>query len=129
MWIEMPTWHEGLALLGTMAALFSITLLRSAQNKNVAGGHKRLAFIFGTGMSACELLVMGLVASTQNPMLMMLGAIGSGIGWVAGMVLHDRIMRKKMAEAKAEKKSRRAKRIQTAAHAEIIRVLEEHNLI
>ena len=112
-----------------MLALFSTTLMRGLQNNSVAGGHKRLAFVFGTGMSACELLVMGLVASTQNPMLMMLGALGSGIGWVVGMVLHDRIMRKKMAMIKAEKKSRRAKRIRTASREEIIKVLEERGLI
>lgn len=121
--------HEILMVAGTMTALFSTTLMRGLQNKSVAGGHKRLAFIFGTGMSACELLVMGLVASTQNPMLMMLGAIGSGVGWVVGMVLHDRIMRKKMATLKAEKKSRRAKRIRTASREEIIKVLEERGLI
>lgn len=121
--------HEILMVAGTMLALFSTTLMRGLQNKSVAGGHKRLAFIFGTGMSACELLVMGLVASTQNPMLMMLGALGSGIGWVVGMVLHDRIMRKKMALIKAEKKSRRAKRIRNASREEIIKVLEERGLI
>lgn len=121
--------HEILMVAGTMLALFSTTLMRGLQNKSVAGGHKRLAFVFGTGMSACELLVMGLVASTQNPMLMMLGALGSGIGWVVGMVLHDRIMRKKMAMIKAEKKSRRAKRIRTASREEIIKVLEERGLI
>lgn len=121
--------HAMLMVAGTMLALFLTTLMRGIQNKNVAGGHKRMAFIFGTGMSACELLVMGLVASTQNPLLMILGAFGSGLGWVVGMVLHDRLMRKKMAVIKAEKKSRRAKRIRIASREEIHKVLEEHGLI
>lgn len=121
--------HELLMVAGTTLALFTTTLLRGFQNKNIAGNHKRMAFIFGTGMSACELLVMGIVAATQNPMFMMLGAFGSGIGWVAGMLLHDRLMRKKMAEAKAEKKSRRLSRIRRASRDEIMKVLEEHSLI
>lgn len=114
---------------GTMLALFSTTLMRGFQNKLVAGNQKAMAFVFGSGMSACELLVMGLVASTQNPTFMVLGAVGSGAGWVAGMALHDRIMRKRLAQEKAQKKSKRARRIRNASREEMLKILEERNLI
>jgi hypothetical protein len=125
--------HELILVLGTAAVLFTTTLLRGFQNKSVAGNHKRMAFTGGTVMSALEMLVtltMSIqAAKSENPYIMLLGAFGAGAGWVAGMLLHDRMMKKKLELARIEKKSRRAKRIQTAAHAEIIRVLEEHNLI
>lgn len=121
--------HEYLMVCGTMLALFATTLMRGIQNKAVAGGHKRMAFCFGTCMSACELLVMGLVASTQNPLFMMLGAVGSGAGWVAGMAVHDRLMRKRMEILRAAKKSKRARRIRNASRDEILKVLEERGLI
>lgn len=120
---------ELLTLATTIAALFSITFLRGLQNKSVAAGHKRMAFIGGTVMSACELFVVGLVATSENTYFMLIGAVGSGIGWVAGMVLHERLMRKKMALLKAEKKSKRARRIRTASRDEINKVLEERGLI
>jgi uncharacterized protein YneF (UPF0154 family) len=120
---------ELLLLAGTIVALFSTTLLRSVQNKNVAGNHKKMAFIFGTGMSACELLVMGLVASSQNYMFMLLGAVGSGIGWVAGMYMHDRMMRKKLEEQKRLKKKKRNNRIRTISRDEIDERLQELGII
>lgn len=125
--------HEILLVLGTAAVLFTTTLLRGFQNKSVAGNHKRMAFSGGTIMSALELLVTMTMsiqaAKSENPYIMLLGAFGAGAGWVAGMILHDRMMRKKMAEAKAEKKSRRLRRIRIASRDEIMKVLEEHNLI
>ena len=125
--------HELLMVLGTAIVLFTTTLLRGFQNKSVAGNHKRMSFIGGTVMSACELAVM-LTMSTaavknDNPYLMLLGSLGAGAGWVAGMLLHDRMMRKKLELERAAKKSRRAKRIQKAANSEIVKVLEERGLI
>lgn len=125
--------HELLMVLGTALVLFTTTLLRGFQNKSVAGNHKRMAFVGGTVMSACELLITLAMsyaaAKNDNPFLMLFGSIGAGAGWVAGMLLHDRMMKKKLELERIEKKSRRAKRIQKAANEEILRVLEEHNLI
>lgn len=121
---------QELIMLGsTIAALFTTTLLRSMQNRNVAGNHKVMAFVFGTGMSACELLVMGLVASSQNYFMMMLGAVGSGIGWVAGMFLHDRMMRKKLELQKQLKKKKRNNRIRALSREEIDERLQELGLL
>ena len=125
--------HEIVLVLGTALVLFTTTLLRGFQNKSVAGNHKRMAFAGGTIMSALEMLItlaMSIqAAKSENPYIMLLGAFGAGAGWVAGMLLHDRMMKKKLELERIEKKSRRAKRIQKAAHAEILKVLEEHNLI
>lgn len=121
--------HELLTLAITFVTLFMTTVLRSYQNKNIAGGHKRLAFIFGTLMCGCELTVFALVTATQNYVLITLSAFGAGSGWVAGMVLHDRMMRRKLEAEKLLKKKKRNSRIRDISREEIDERLQELGLI
>lgn len=104
------------AIFGTM---FITTFLRGTQNKNVAGGHKRLAAVFGFAMAICDIITMTLVGATAAHSAMQSGSIGlsaipalcggagSAIGWVLSMVVHDRIMRRRNEAREAEKKSRK----------------------
>lgn len=121
--------HEALTLGIAFAVLFTTTLLRSTQNKNVAGGHKWMAFVFGTLMCGCELTVFSLVAATQNYWLIGLSAFGAGTGWVAGMLLHDRMMRKKLEEQRLLKKDKRNRRIRNLSDEQIDKRLRELGLL
>lgn len=49
--------HHLLVYAAALAAMFTTTLLRSFQNKSVAGGHKKLVFFVGGLMTAFEGLV------------------------------------------------------------------------
>lgn len=107
-----------LSCLTLFGSMFLTTFLRGAQNKNVAGGHKRLAVVFGFAMSLCDILTITLVgaaavqaAQSGNNMfgfiIAVCGGTGSALGWVLSMVVHDRIMRQRYAERDAQKKLRK----------------------
>lgn len=104
-----------LAIFGTM---FTTTFLRGMQNKNVAGGHKRLAAVFGFAMAMCDIVTISLVggvavaaASSGDHSFgiytAIAGGTGSAIGWVLSMVIHDRVMRRRNEAREAEKKLRK----------------------
>lgn len=108
---------DKLAVFGlAFAAMFATTFLRGFQNKNVAGGHKKLAFFCGAMMTAFEGLVMLMLARTGEPAVIAFTALGSGVGWVVGMMAHDRIMRKRMKALKKVKKTKRRERIEAIAN-------------
>lgn len=113
----------------TFAVLFTTTVLRSTQNKNVAGGHRWMAFIFGTLMCGCELTVYKMVSDTGNYWLIALSALGAGSGWVAGMIVHDRMMRKRLEAEKLLKKKKRNSRIRELSREEIDERLRELGLL
>lgn len=103
------------AIFGTM---FATTFLRGFQNKNVAGGHKRMAAVFGFAMAMCDIVTISLVgavavnaATSGDHSFGMLTAIaggaGSAIGWVLSMVIHDRVMRRRNEARDAQKKLRK----------------------
>jgi hypothetical protein len=121
--------HELLTLGITFAVLFTTTVLRSTQNKNVAGGHGWLAFVVGTLMCACELTVYKLVSDTDNYWLIGLSALGAGSGWVAGMLIHDLMMRRRMETEKLLKKKKRNSRIRELSREEIDDRLRELGLL
>lgn len=97
------------------AAMFATTFLRGFQNKNVAGGHKKLAFWCGATMTAFEGLVMLMLAKTGEPAVIFFTAFGSGFGWVFGMMAHDRLMKKRVKALKKLKKSKRRRRMENIA--------------
>lgn len=99
-------------------AMFATTFLRGFQNKNVTGGHKRLAFCCGALMTALEGVVI-LMLAKSGPELLAFTALGSGVGWVAGMRAHDKLMHKRVLAAKKAKKTKRRARIEAIA-AELV---------
>lgn len=113
---------------GTALALFVTTFLRGFQNKSVAAGHKKLAFIGGCAMSALELYVMS-VAGNHGGKLILLACIGAGIGWVAGMIAHDLLMRKRHKEEKARKKTKRQRQFDRQLAAALDDHLRDRGLL
>lgn len=107
--------HQLIVFGLAFAAMFATTFLRGFQNKNVAGGHKKLAFFCGAMMTAFEGVVMLMLARTGEPSVIIFTALGSGVGWVAGMMAHDRLMRKHMKALKKVKKTKRRDRIEAIA--------------
>lgn len=99
--------------------MFTTTFLRGVQNKNVAGGHKRLAFGVGFVMAMSDFLTISLVGGTAVysaltsgnvwPVIVpaVCGGLGSAIGWVLSMVAHDRLMRRRNSEREEQKKLRK----------------------
>lgn len=107
--------HQLIVFGLAFAAMFATTFLRGFQNKNVAGGHKKLAFFCGAMMTAFEGVVMLMLARTGEPSVIIFTSLGSGVGWVAGMMAHDRLMRKHMKALKKVKKTKRRDRIEAIA--------------
>lgn len=92
--------------VAAFTAMLATTCLRGFQNKNVAAGYKGLAFICGAAMTALEGAVILLVAHSGTEALPFT-ALGSGLGWVIGMWLHDRLMKRRRRAEKAAKKTKR----------------------
>lgn len=95
------------ALLATLITTF----LRSFQSKNVTGGYRKLAFFVGVSMSALDALVILLLAKNGFS-LVPFSALGAGLGWVLGMVAHDRMTATARAERKMAKRRKEAARVQ-----------------
>lgn len=109
-------------LIYTTAVLtmFATTFLRGFQNKNVAGGYKKLAGVFGYAMAVCDMLTVGLIVK-GGMSVAFVGAFGAALGWVVGMMVHDAILRKRQKEAsRLKKEKKRTKREQY-----ILRLIEE----
>lgn len=118
-----------LYIVGTVIALFTTTFLRGFQSRNVAGGHKRLAFVFGTAMNLCDLSIIVMVAANPSVYVLLFGSLSSGCGWVAGMIAHERLMRARTERERLEKKQKRKKQIRSLAKDEIDTRLKEHGLL
>lgn len=127
------TWHTCITIISMSAVLFVTALLRGAQSKAASGGHKRMAFCGGSAMSACELIVMitmaGVAQTLPNPYYALFSSFGAGCGWVAGMMLHDRLMRKRHEKLKLAKKGRRVKQIDRVAREAMEDFLIEKGLL
>lgn len=92
--------------------MFATTFLRGFQNKNVAGGYRKLAGIFGYAMAVCDMLTVGLIVK-GGMSVAFIGAFGAALGWIVGMVVHDAILRKRQKEAaRLKKEKKRSKREQ-----------------
>jgi len=121
---------DKLAVFGlAFAAMFATTFLRGFQNKNVAGGHKKLAFFCGAMMTAFEGLVMLMLARTGEPAVIAFTALGSGVGWVVGMMAHDRLMKRRVRELKKIKKTKRRERIEAIASELVEERLKELGIV
>jgi uncharacterized membrane protein YciS (DUF1049 family) len=113
-----------LLYLAAIITAFSTTFLRGFQNKNVAGGHKRLAFIFGYAMAICEVFTIGL--AVQNGMLVAaFSGLGAGMGWVVSMKVHDKIMKKRLKEIEAAKKLKKRSKQEDRIRSIIEEILKE----
>lgn len=98
-------------LIAAPCATFTSTLLRGFQQRAVATNNKKQAFLVGSAMNACDLLVIAVIASHSSSSVVLASAIGAGCGWVAGMKLHDRINKRRRDAIKAQKKLKREKRV------------------
>lgn len=127
------TWHTGITILSMSGVLFITTLLRGMQSKAASGGHKTMAFIGGSAMSACELIIMITIGAAalkmENPYYSLFSCVGAGFGWVAGMLLHDRLMKKRHEKLKLAKKGRRVKQIDRVAREAMEDFLIEKGLL
>ncbi|QRE00196.1 hypothetical protein [Burkholderia phage BCSR5] len=99
------------SMIGAPIATCTSTLLRGFQNKAVAANDKRQAFVVGSIMNAADVLVIASVAAHASIAVVLLAALGAGIGWVSGMTIHDRLNRKKREQLKIEKRAKEKRRI------------------
>lgn len=84
-----------LALLAASFATSFVTIfLRGFQQKNVHGNHKLLAYFTAYLIIAGEFVTVTLVVRGHWWIVFSAGT-GAGLGMVAAMTFHDRIVRKK----------------------------------
>lgn len=126
--MESPALAYSLLGLSAMTAMFVMTLLRGFQNKSVAGGHKRLAFVCGGLMTALEGVVIVMIAQAGHDVIPFT-AFGAACGWVAGMYAHDAIMRKRMKAAKKAKKTKRRAQLDDMVNERVEERLKELGLL
>lgn len=112
------------------AVTYLLTMIRGFQNKSVAGGHKRLAFLGGGAMTALENTVTVLLATTLGDYtLIAFTSAGSAFGWVSGMYMHDAMMRKRLKAEKKAKKTKRRSQIEDTVNELLEERLKELNII
>nr|DAF93495.1 MAG TPA: Cytochrome c biogenesis protein [Myoviridae sp. ctshb19] len=125
--------HTVLVVLVMAGVLFVTTLLRGFQSKAVSSGHKTAAGITGTLMNACEILVtlfvVGATRDLPNPYYALFASVGAGAGWVAGMVLHDRVVRKRRERMKQAKRSKRQRQIERIARETFMELHEDREIV
>jgi len=124
--------HTVKVVLVMACILFATTLLRGFQSRAVSSGHKTAAGVGGTLMNACELLitffVVGIANTLPNPYYALFASFGAGAGWVAGMLLHDRMVKKRRAKMKAIKKGKRVQQIERIARATFEELQDERGM-
>jgi len=76
---------------------FAYVFLKSAQQKNVIGGHVWFIGPLSFGMAFCEVYGITAYVSAPDHKLQAAMAIGAGgwLGCVVAMVLHDRVFKRK----------------------------------
>jgi hypothetical protein len=111
-------------VLTAALAMFCATFLRGFQNKNVAAGYKKLSFMCGAIMAGLDGLVVVSLAHSGLSVIPAT-AFGAGLGWVAGMVAHDRLMRRVVKAAKKKKRIRREQQIDETIDLRMRHKLEE----
>lgn len=99
------------ALIAAPCATFCSTVLRGFQNKAVACNNKRQAFTVGTIMNACDVLVIASIAHHASLTIIVLSALGAGIGWITGMRIHDRLNYKRRQLLKQQKKEKQKRKV------------------
>lgn len=116
-----------LVCLAAIVTAFVTTFLRGFQNKNVAGGHQKLAFFFGYAMNICDVLTIGIVVA-NGMFIAMFAGFGAGLGWVISMRVHDKIMKKRLKEIEAEKKIKKRSKQEDRIRDVVIQVLKERGV-
>lgn len=112
------------------AVTYLLTMIRGFQNKSVAGGHKKLAFLGGGAMTALENTVTVMLATTLGDYtLIAFTSAGSAFGWVSGMYMHDQMMRKRLRAAKKAKKTKRRDQIEAMVEERLMEKLQELGLV
>ncbi|MNU94139.1 hypothetical protein D3C71_840940 [compost metagenome] len=71
-------------------------------------------------MTALEGAVVFLIAQQLgSPIILLFTSVGSAFGWVAGMLIHDAMMRKRMKAAKQAKKTKRREQIEAMVNEQL----------
>lgn len=108
-----------LSLYGAaLVAAFGSTFLRGFQNKNTAGGHKKLAFLTGCFMYLADAAVITILVKV-GPSAAAASSVGAGLGYWVSMTAHDWLMRKHYAEAKTKKRAKELSRIEKLVDARL----------
>jgi hypothetical protein len=119
-------------ILTMTCVLFVTTLLRGFQSRAASSGHKTAAGIGGTLMSACEIIVMinvgAAVVHMENPYLALWSSFGAGAGWITGMILYARLVRKRREKLKALKKTKRHQQIERISREAMLDLMEERGM-
>jgi len=124
MYIELSTILIYLAAIGTA---FVTTFLRGFQNKNVAGGFKKLSFVVGYAMAICDVLTIGIVVKNGMSVALFAG-FGAGLGWVVSMQVHDKIMKAKMKAIEEAKKLKKKSKQEERIRMIVSDILQEKGL-
>ena len=80
--------------IGIFASSFALTMFLGMQSKNVNQSRIMAAFLTSIGISICNLITVK-VAMNQNWFQIVLMMIGSGLGIVTSIFVHDKWMKKK----------------------------------
>lgn len=91
-------------------AALATTFCRGFQNKSVARGYKGLAFFCGSLMAGLDAAVV-LTLARSGMEVIPFTAAGAGIGWVLGMVVHDRMTANARRAEKLKKREKRQQRL------------------
>lgn len=109
-------------------AMLATTFLRGFQNRNVSGGYKGMAFVCGSIMTALEGFVFVMIAK-QGSDIVVFTALGSGIGWVLGMIAHEALMYRRLKAAKKAKKTKKREQLDALIKERFEELLAERGVI
>lgn len=116
-----------LVCIASIATAFVTTFLRGFQNKNVAGGHQKLAFFVGYAMNICDVLTIGIIVA-NGMFIAMFAGFGAGLGWVVSMKVHDKLMKKKLKALEEEKKLKKRSKQEERIRGIVMQVLKENGV-
>lgn len=91
---------DGLFVVMTATfATFVSVFFRGFQNKNVAGGHKKMAFFTGYIMNVLDIVVIGMVVNSGVGVVVISG-LGAAFGYLVSMQVHEYFIERKINEQK-----------------------------
>lgn len=89
---------------------FLSAFLRSIQNKNVQSNMRVMSFATGWAMGVADAASIAIIANVGF-IIGIFSGFGIGLGYVAGIVVHNALTAKQRKEAKRKKRERLEKRI------------------
>lgn len=116
-------------LTATLATFVSV-FFRGFQNKNVAGGHKKMAFFTGYIMNVLDIVVIGMVVNSGVGVVIISG-LGAAFGYLTSMQVHEYFIERKLKEQKRIEKLIKKERRRAALEnlvAEAIQANEKSKL-